>query len=193
MGLRELLVGLERRAARPLQRISRGKLMKVYTMQEIRGLAELLFEKVSQEDFDLIVGIKRGGWPVAKYLAKRMGLKLDSIRISTDSHSRFRELFYLQGMETEKKPMILERPKERYEGRRILLVDDECHSGGTLRLAKKYLKGKVKTAVLVWVRRPGLEPVIKPDFWAEIYTGRMKVFPWQDTSPHYIHPLEAEI
>ena len=61
MGLRELLVGFERRAARPLQRISRGKLMKVYTMQEIRGLAELLFEKVSQEDFDLIVGIKREG------------------------------------------------------------------------------------------------------------------------------------
>ncbi|RLG16416.1 hypothetical protein DRN62_03625 [Nanoarchaeota archaeon] len=61
MGFRELLVGLERRATRPLQRISRGKLMKVYTMQEIRGLAELLFEKVSQEDFDLIVGIKREG------------------------------------------------------------------------------------------------------------------------------------
>jgi len=95
----------------------------------------------SREKFDLVVGIARGGIPVAMVISDRLGCKVDFINVKsyTDVGERV-------------KPRILTTIIERIAGKRVLVVDDLIDGGDTMDTVTKYLAAEkpygMKTAVL---------------------------------------------
>lgn len=95
----------------------------------------------SREKFDLVVGIARGGIPVAMVVADRLGCKVDFINVKsyTDVGERT-------------KPKILTTIVEGISGKRVLVVDDLVDHGETMETVTQYLGAEkpygMKTAVL---------------------------------------------
>ncbi len=95
----------------------------------------------SGEKFDLVIGIARGGLPVAMTVADRIGSKVDFINVKsyTDVGERV-------------KPKILTTVTERISGKRVLVVDDLVDGGETMETVTQYFVPEkpaiMKTAVL---------------------------------------------
>lgn len=95
----------------------------------------------SGERFDLVIGIARGGIPVAMVVSDRLGSKVDFINVKsyTDVGERV-------------KPRILTTIIERITEKRVLLVDDLVDGGETMETVTRYLETErplvMKTAVL---------------------------------------------
>ncbi|MGA2198956.1 MAG: phosphoribosyltransferase [Nitrososphaerales archaeon] len=95
----------------------------------------------SREKFDLVIGIARGGIPVAMVVSDRLGSKVDFINVKsyTDVGERV-------------KPKILTTLTERMSGKRVLVVDDLIDGGETMETVTDYLGSEkprvMKTAVL---------------------------------------------
>ena len=82
---------------------------------EYGSLTEALAEKVrsSGKAFDLVVGIARGGIPVAMVVSDYLGVKIDTIIVKSYS-----------GIAKRGSIKILSTPTKDNKGRRVLLVDD---------------------------------------------------------------------
>lgn len=96
-------------------------------------------EKVAAE-YDLVVGIERGGVLPAYLAARWLDVPLASIRIRfrDDSHRPLAP-----------EPSLVRGLDEDVRGRRILLADDVGNTGATLRRAAEELEGaKVTTMVI---------------------------------------------
>jgi hypoxanthine phosphoribosyltransferase len=95
----------------------------------------------SGEKFDLVIGIARGGLPVAMVVADRLGSKVDFINVKsyTDVGERV-------------KPKILTTIVERISDKRVLVVDDLVDGGETMETVTGYFAldkpRLMKTAVL---------------------------------------------
>jgi uncharacterized protein len=91
--------------------------------------------------FDLVIGIARGGLPVAMVVSDRLGAKVDFINVKSYT-----------GLGTRTKPQILTTITEQIGGEQVLLVDDIVDQGDTLRTVTDYLTTKdpasIKTAAL---------------------------------------------
>ena len=93
------------------------------------------------EKFDLVIGIARGGLPVAMTVSDRLGAKVDFINVKsyTDVGERV-------------KPRIVTTVTERIAGKRILVVDDLVDGGETMETVTQYFipqkPASMKTAVL---------------------------------------------
>jgi hypoxanthine phosphoribosyltransferase len=182
-------ISLEKVLLRPLEKISGGRMVKNYSMDEVRNLSENLLQKLDGEEFDVMVGIERSGVPLTNYLSERMDVETDFMRICRNSHSRFNKILFLQGMDVDSEPKVIKRPKERYEGKKVLVVDDDCGTGRTLKKASSLLDGDAKTAVLLYFTQAR---DFVPDFYAARRTGP-KVLPWYEMSPEYVPPMECKI
>lgn len=97
-------------------------------------------QKLSEANFDLVVGVARGG-VLPAYLASRwLDLPLETIHLNLrdDSHRPLRD-----------KPLLLKPVDFAYEGKRILLCDDVSNSGATLRMASDCLPGaRIRSLVI---------------------------------------------
>ena len=95
----------------------------------------------SKERFDLVVGIARGGIPVAMVVSDRLGCKVDFINVKSYTDVGHRD-----------KPKILTTIIERIAGKRVLVVDDLVDGGQTMEMVTGYLNAEkpsvTKTAVL---------------------------------------------
>jgi uncharacterized protein len=95
----------------------------------------------SSERFDLVIGIARGGMPVAMVIADTLGLRVDFLNVKsyTDVGERV-------------KPKILSTITENITGKRVLVVDDLVDGGATMECITEYLTTQhpmsIKTAVL---------------------------------------------
>ena len=95
----------------------------------------------SGERFDLVIGIARGGIPVAMVVADRLGTKVDFINVKsyTDVGERI-------------KPKILSTITEKIAEKNVLVVDDLVDGGATMESISEYLMKEkprsIKTAVL---------------------------------------------
>lgn len=95
----------------------------------------------SGERFDLVIGIARGGMPVAMVLADTLGVKVDFLNVKsyTDVGERV-------------KPRILSTITEKIAGKKVLLVDDLVDGGATMESITEYIASQnphsTKTAVL---------------------------------------------
>jgi hypoxanthine phosphoribosyltransferase len=95
----------------------------------------------SGEKFDLVVGIARGGIPVAMVVSDRLGSKIDFLNVKsyTDVGERV-------------KPKILTTIIENISGKRVLVVDDLVDGGETMETVTQYLSAEkpraLRTAVL---------------------------------------------
>jgi uncharacterized protein len=121
----------------------------------------------SGQHYDLVIGIARGGIPVAMVIADRLGSKVDFINVKsyTDIGERI-------------KPKILTTITEAIAGKRVLLVDDLVDAGDTMETVTSYLNSEnpqlLKTAVLF--TKPWSTFV--PDFSLQVVDNWI-VFPYE--------------
>lgn len=117
--------------------------LRYITWSEYGLLVERLAQAVAAEGnrFDLVIGIARGGVPVAMVVSDRLGAKVDFINVKSYT-----------GLGSRTKPKILATITEEMGGKRILLVDDIVDEGDTMRTVTEYLTvrgpASIKTAVL---------------------------------------------
>ena len=116
--------------------------------------------------FDLVIGIARGGIPLAMVIADALAVRIDMINVKSytgiGKRGRLRVLSTLTG---------------GVRGRRILIVDDLVDAGETMKKITKYIKlhepAMMKTAVLF--KKPW--STFDPDFYLK-ETDKWVVFPW---------------
>ena len=136
---------------------------------EYGNLAEALAEKVRSggKKFDLVVGIARGGMPVAMVVSDRLGVKVDFINVKS-----------YDGIGRRNTPRILSTVTEDIEGESVLVVDDLVDQGDTIKTLKQYLNERrpklLETAVLF--KKPW--STIDPDYYLEV-VDRWIVFPFE--------------
>lgn len=124
----------------------------------IEGLKQLSF----REEFDLVVGIGRGGVIPAALVSQKLGIPLEILRI------RYRDDQHVPLYDT---PKMLERVCFAFEGKRILLVDDVSRTGKTFVRAKKSLDGAQYIKTLAVIATDG-----QADY--SCYQGDCFRFPW---------------
>ena len=136
---------------------------------EYGNLAEALAEKVrsSGKQFDLVIGIARGGMPVAMVVSDHLGVRVDFINVKS-----------YDGVTKVSAPRILSTLTEAVEGKNILLVDDLVDQGDTLEAMKEYLRKQkprvLETAVLF--KKPWSKA--EPDYYLEV-VDKWVVFPFE--------------
>lgn len=117
--------------------------LQYVTWSQYGDLVTKLAENVATggKRFDLVIGIARGGIPVAMVVADRMGIRIDFVNVKsyTDVGERV-------------KPQILTTITEDIRGKRVLLVDDLVDRGDTMDTVTAYLRSEgpksIRTAVL---------------------------------------------
>lgn len=136
---------------------------------EYGNLTEALAEKVRAvgKEYDLVVGIARGGIPVSMVVSDHLNVKVDFINVKS-----YNDI----GKRTT--PRILSTLTEAVQGKRLLLVDDLVDQGDTIAFVKDYLNaqrpGSLEVAVLFikpWSRS-------QPDYYLETVSEWI-VFPFE--------------
>ena len=136
---------------------------------EYGNLAEALAEKVRAKGkkYDLVVGIARGGIPVAMVVSDHLNVKIDFVNVKS-----YNDI----GKRTP--PRILSTLTDGVEGKDVLLVDDLVDQGDTMTFMKRYLSDQkpksMETAVMFkkpWSRE-------EPDYYLEIVSEWI-VFPFE--------------
>jgi hypoxanthine phosphoribosyltransferase len=121
----------------------------------------------SGERFDLVIGIARGGIPIAMVVADKLGIKVDFLNVKsyTDVGERV-------------KPKILSTITEKIADKRVLVVDDLVDGGATMESITEYLSTQspsdMKTAVLF--TKPW--STFTPDFSLKVVDNWI-VFPYE--------------
>ena len=128
-----------------------------------------LTEKIrsSRKKFDLIIGIARGGIPVAMVIADQLGIGIDIINVKSYT-----------GISKRSKPKIISTLTEDVKRKRVLVVDDLIDEGDTMDTVLGYLRkegvGYLHTAVLF--KKPWSK--FDPEFYLKVL-DKWVVFPWE--------------
>jgi len=132
-------------------------------------LAEALAEEVHSggKRYDLVVGVVRGGMPVAMVVSDHLDVKIDFINVKS----------YV-GIGKRGVPKILSTLTEEITGKNVLIVDDLVDQGDTMRTVVEHLSAQspnlLEAAVLFkkpWTR-------FEPDYYLEV-VDRWVVFPFE--------------
>jgi len=143
----------------------------IVTWDDIENLTLKVVEDIINYGFkpDVIVGILRGGWVVARLVSDYMDIdETGSIGIK----------FYSRVGKTLKEPLITQPLITNVRDKKVLIVDDVSDSGKTLQvvteLVKLYGPKHIMTASLY------IKPwtIMIPDFYAES-TEKWIFFPWE--------------
>lgn len=120
-------------------------------------------------EFDLIIGLARGGWVPARILSDLLG---------SDEIYTIRVKFYQSVGKTAEKPLILHPTQFDVSGKNILLVDDISDTGESLIASIKHLKERKagKIFVVTLVKKPSSK--FTPDISAR-ETSAWVIFPWE--------------
>ena len=128
-----------------------------------------LADKLKGQEFDLIIGISRGGLVAARLLSDLLGIK----EILTLGISYYKGI----GRRGEE-PVIISDIGKNVEGMCVLLVDDVADTGLTLKAAVEYLEkkgvGKITTCT-VYIK-PWCSYL--PDYYSRVLDGWI-VFPYE--------------
>ena len=132
-------------------------------------LVEKLARKVSasRRRYDLVIGIARGGMPVAMVIADHLGTKLDIVNVKSYT-----------GIAERLKPRILSTLTEDITGMSLLVVDDLVDGGHTIRTVVDFLglESPTKVATAVIFKKPWSK--FEPDFFVDTVDDWV-VFPWE--------------
>ena len=136
---------------------------------EYGDLSAELVERVRREalPFDLVIGIARGGIPLAMVLSDELGVRIDVINVKSYG-----------GISQREEPRIVSTITEKVRGKKILVVDDLVDEGATMQTVLEHLRtegaSELKTAVLF--KKPWSK--FEPDFCLETLDDWV-VFPWE--------------
>lgn len=150
---------------------------------EYGNLAEALAEKIrsSGKSFDLVIGIARGGIPVAMVVSDHLGVKIDFINVKSYSGIAMRTI-----------PRILSTLTEDIKDKNVLLVDDLVDHGVTMDMVKQYLAEQVpkllETAVLF--KKPWSKA--EPDYYLEV-VDKWIVFPFELSEVNRLRKAQGDL
>jgi hypoxanthine phosphoribosyltransferase len=136
---------------------------------EYGNLAQALAEKVRSggESFDLVIGIARGGMPVAMVVSDHLGVTVDFINVKSHEKTTQRGA-----------PRILSTLTDHIEGKKVLVVDDLIDRGETMETVTRFLTDQgpalLETAVLF--KKPWSK--FEPDYFLEVVDNWV-VFPFE--------------
>jgi hypoxanthine phosphoribosyltransferase len=150
------------------------------TWDDIQSSLLALANKVSESGFypEMIVGIARGGWVVARILSDLLDVKdLASVKIE----------FY-KGMNDKASAPKITRPlSESPKGKLVLIADDVADTGESLLLARRHIEdqGARVTKVATIHLKPWSKVV--PDYYVNM-TDNWVMYPWEvrETLEHLI-------
>jgi len=121
------------------------------------------------EDFDLVVALAKGAWPMSRTLVDYLGIR-DLVSLGVKFYSGINKRL--------SKPQVYQNLPVSVEGKKILLFDDVADSGESLIFASDYLLAQgakeVKTATLFFKERSA----IRPDYYGAI-TDAWIIFPFE--------------
>lgn len=143
--------------------------LRYITWNDYGELASALANKIasSRKSFDIVVGVARGGIPVAMFVADRLGVKIDIINVKS----------YV-GVAKRVQPKIVSTLTEAVKGKRVLVVDDLVDEGDTMKTVLTYLNSEkpklISTAVLF--KKPWSK--FDPKYYLES-VDEWVVFPWE--------------
>jgi len=136
---------------------------------EYGSLVEALAEKVrsSGKRFDLIVGVVRGGMPVAMVVSDHLNVRIDFISVKS----------YV-GIGERGAPKIISTLTEEIRGKNVLIVDDLVDHGDTMKVLEEYLsrQNPKLMEVAVLFKKPWTQ--FEPDYYLEV-VDRWVVFPFE--------------
>ncbi len=122
--------------------------------------------KAKGTKFDIVIGIARGGIPLAMVIADAIEVRMDIINVKSYT-----------GIRQRGKPMILSTLTSGIKGKRVLLVDDLIEEGETMHTVLGFLSKEkpleIRTAVLF--KKPWSK--FEPDFYLKV-VDKWIVFPW---------------
>jgi hypoxanthine phosphoribosyltransferase len=133
------------------------------------NLVSALAEKIrgSGTEYDLVVGIARGGIPVAMVISDELGVGIDIINVKSYT-----------GIAKRKAPRIVSTLTEEVKGKKVLVVDDLVDEGDTMKTVLTFLRkmrpAQLSTAVIF--RKPWSK--LEPRFHLET-VDEWIVFPWE--------------
>ncbi len=143
----------------------------VLNWDDFGKLAERLADRAKErykEKIDIVIGLVRGGVPLALVVSDRLGAELDLMRVKSYS-----------GIADRAEPKLVFDIHSDIEGKHVLVVDDLSDKGDTFDFVVKHLKsvyrpGKISTAA-VFVK-PWSQHV--PEIYLE-KTEKWIVYPWE--------------
>ncbi len=150
---------------------------------EYGNLAEALAEKVRStgKAFDLVIGIARGGIPVAMVVSDHLEVKIDIINVKSYS-----------GIAERGSPQILSTLTESVKDKSVLLVDDLVDQGDTMSMVKRFLSEQgpktLETAVLF--KKPWSKT--EPDYYLEV-VDKWIVFPFELSEVNRLRVAKGEV
>ena len=138
------------------------------------NLARQVAKKINGSGYkpDLIVGLARGGWVLARVLCDLIGVKdLVSLKVEHWGVTATPD-----GKAKLKYPL-----KVDLNGKNVLIVDDITDTGESMRVAVEYIKSlkpsEIRTAALRHITRSKF----MPDYFGEEISWRWVIFPWNFT------------
>ncbi len=111
-----------------------------HTWEDLEEMMQSTCQEIKDERYlpDLIVGIKSGGALIAKYVAQCFGnIEFAYVKVSHYSDQSRSTVRSLQ--QIRKEARITEPVQIEVKDRRILLVDDQTATGGSMEAGKTYL------------------------------------------------------
>lgn len=118
---------------------------------------------------DIIVGIARGGWIVARLLSDLLDVPdIASIRIE----------FYKDIAETSRSPIITQPVSTSVRGKRVLIADDVSDTGSSLNAAVKHLIEEGADEIRVATVHVKPWTTFIPDYFV-VKTDAWIIYPWE--------------
>lgn len=152
---------------------------RIWRLTEHEFAAAVTLIGASEPVPDVVIGIARGGVPLARRLAEHYGVPVAAL-MARHNHS---DELYVAATGRVELPQEPDADLAAHRGARLLLVDDICGTGATYRAAVPWLHqhlapASVRTAVLCRSQASAFTP----DTWVWS-TLDWVVFPWNDPAP----------
>jgi len=178
---------------------------EVLDLNRIGKYSKSLSKKISAEyDPDAVVGIATCGVYPAFKVSSDLGCEMDTLYLSHNLHNKplvlcdvhdptffvIPTLGYLRRRVVKRSnPVLIRDTKTKsFEGKDVLIVDDDTSSGITMEATKEIIRRKnphdIRTATLFKVG------CYEPDFFVREKYIKKFVYPWNKTSPYYKEYLQ---
>ena len=138
----------------------------ILSQSQVDKMIISLIEKVRHIDFDIIIAIMRGGYPIAESLGKALGKPVQKIYISNYDGEVKRDKPIVDFLQLQLSPL-----------QTVLCIDDLVDSGDTAIFFDSYLKeNNIESLFATLFVKPTSK--FRPHFFIEETTDWV-VFPWE--------------